>query len=212
MLNINIEGYYIKSSHTMFKEKTERPTVTIQEPEKMESFEKAPTEEQVSENEMARLRTKLKYVIVDFEINRVDVSLYFDEKSCNSVVDISFNINNIQLKLNSFEQAHNLQKLNQSRPGLSEAKNNRVASLSSLILMFCSTCLFLKNITLDFDSIANELFLRFGYLLVDNKDEKSDRIAQVGLDDVEMSKSLQYSALQVLLALDNTDTLRSTTS
>lgn len=212
MLNINIEEYFMKSSHTSKKEKMERATVTLQEPEKTEHFEKSQTQSQVSENEMARLRTKLKYVIVDFQINRVDVSLYFDEKSCNSIVEISFNINDIQFKLNSFEPARNLQQTNQWIPALSEVQTNRVASLSSLIIMFCSTCFFLKNITLDFDSVANELCLRFGYLLVDNNEEKGDRIAQVGLDDVEMSKSLQYSALQVLLALDNTDTLKSTTT
>jgi hypothetical protein len=190
-------------------------TDSDKEMEDQEDEEKAHIEEEVGPvieyKEVITLRELFLQLMLDISVDNVDLKVNFDDKKSNVKIYMSFSSSMIRLNINTnrHQEHNNYSATTEGEPG---SQSDNYVSVDNVKLDFGDNTLLVQQIALDYLPLKNSFDCRLGYFTVDNRSADtslSQRIVQIGLDDIGMSKSLQYFALQTEISFDKDDSLKS---
>jgi hypothetical protein len=154
------------------------------------------------------LRELFLQLMLDVSVNNLDLKINFDDKKSNVKIYISFICTNIRVNINTAKQIEYNMSSTTDLAGASHTDN--YVSIENMKLDFGENALLVQQVSLDYQGPKNSFDLRLGYFTVDNRggEGPARRLIQVGLDDVGMSKSLQYFAFQAVTTFDISDELQ----
>lgn len=147
---------------------------------------------------------------LDFSVNDLQLKVNFDDKKSNVKILICFSCSNIRVSVNLQGPLVDTMLTGQESPSPNKAEN--YVSVDNIKLVFGDNTLLVQQLALDYLALRNSFDFRLGYFTVENRESeatKSQRLLQIGLDDIRMSKDLQYFAFQSEISFDAEDVLQS---